>query len=89
MNMFFPFSVSLSTAALVLLIQEAAAPGADAFTSVGMTLVATLMALAIFEHWFLVIPLPTAFLWRWGLRAGGGSESRAARVGAADADASS
>ncbi|MFP4129130.1 MAG: putative photosynthetic complex assembly protein PuhE [Halorhodospira sp.] len=69
MNLFFPLSVSLSTVALVLLVQAAAAPAADSFMAVSLTLVATLMALAILEHWFLVTPLPTAFLWRWGLRA--------------------
>lgn len=69
MNLFFPVSVSVSTVALVLLVQTAAGPGVDPFTAVGVTLVATLMALAILEHWFLVIPLPTAFLFYWGLRA--------------------
>jgi G3E family GTPase len=28
---------------------------------------ATMMALAILEHWFLVIPLPAGKLWQWGL----------------------
>ncbi len=68
MNMFFPFSVSVSTVALVLLVQAAIGPAVDPFMAVGFTLVATLMALAILEHWFLVIPLPTAFLWHWGLK---------------------
>ena len=26
------------------------------------------MTLAILEHWFLVLPLPAAALWRWSLR---------------------
>lgn len=71
MNLLFPISVSVSTVALVLLIQQAISPGVAAHTAVGFTLVATLMALAILEHWFLVIPLPTAKLWTWGLRARG------------------
>jgi hypothetical protein len=33
-----------------------------------MTLVATLLSLAILEHLFLVLPLPFENLWRWGLR---------------------
>jgi len=69
MNLFFPLSVTVSTVALVLLVQQAAAPGVEPFTAVGVTLVAALMALAILEHWFLVIPLPTAILWHWGLKA--------------------
>ncbi|ABM62392.1 putative photosynthetic complex assembly protein PuhE [Halorhodospira halophila] len=88
MNLFFPFSVSISTVALVLLVQAAMAPGIDAFTAVGLTLVATLMALAILEHWFLVIPMPTAFLWQWGLKARNrGDQGVATKT--ADADASS
>lgn len=71
MNLLFPLSVTLSTVVLVLLIQQAIAPGVDTHTAVGLTLVATLMALAILEHWFLVIPLPTAMLWSWGLQARG------------------
>jgi hypothetical protein len=26
------------------------------------------MALAVLEHWFMVLPLPFEALWRWGLR---------------------
>ena len=36
-----------------------------------MTLVAAMMALAILEHWFLVLPFPTAILWQWGLASRG------------------
>ncbi len=88
MNLFFPFSVSVSTVALVLLVQAAVAPGVDAATAVGLTLVATLMALAILEHWFLVIPMPTAFLWHWGLKARDRNADQVATK-AADADVSS
>lgn len=67
MNPLFPLSVALSTAlAVPLWMQAAQAP--DAFTSAGLGLVATLLALAIAEHWFLVLPLPTENLWRWALR---------------------
>ena len=31
------------------------------------TFLATLMTLAILEHWFLVLPLPSAALWSWSL----------------------
>ncbi|MFP4146209.1 MAG: putative photosynthetic complex assembly protein PuhE [Halorhodospira sp.] len=89
MNLFFPWSVSVSTVALVLLVQSATMPGVDGFTAVGMTLVATLMALAILEHWFLVIPLPTAFLWHWGLKARKRSSRKAFTARPADVDASS
>jgi hypothetical protein len=34
----------------------------------GFTILGTLMALAVLEHWFLVLPVPVAALWRWGFR---------------------
>ena len=68
MNLFFPISVTVSTAIAVWLIQLAIAPGATAFDKAGQTFVATLLVLAILEHWFLVLPLPAGALWSWGLR---------------------
>lgn len=72
MNPLFPVSVAVSTAVLAWLVSRAAAAdaGSDAgaFEAAGHSLLAALMALAILEHWFLVLPLPTAALWSWGLR---------------------
>lgn len=68
MNALFPFSVVLSTLACAALFRAAVAPGAGAFEAVGFTLLGTLMALAVLEHWFMVLPLPFEALWRWGLR---------------------
>lgn len=67
MNSFFPLSVTVSTIITVILFQRAFAPGADEFTQVSYTFLAFLMALAILEHWFLVMPLPGT-IWDWGLR---------------------
>lgn len=67
MNSFFPISVTVSTIITVLLFQRAFAPDATEFTQVSYTFLAFLMALAILEHWFLVMPLPGT-LWDWGLR---------------------
>jgi hypothetical protein len=67
-NALFPFSVAGSTLACALLLGEATAAGADAFRAVGFTLLGTLMALAVLEHWFMVLPLPFEALWRWALR---------------------
>ncbi|HPB76400.1 MAG TPA: DUF3623 family protein, partial [Chromatiaceae bacterium] len=45
---------------------------------VGLMLVATLLALGILEHWFLVLPFSEEVIWRWALR---GNESvRSLRV---------
>jgi len=68
-NLLFPVSVSVSTIVVVLLIQAAAAGSAGPFETTGYTLLATLLALAVLEHWFLVLPLPDAALWRWALEA--------------------
>ncbi len=67
-NALFPFSVAGSTLACALLFGEAFALGADPFRAVGFTLLGTLMALAVLEHWFMVLPLPSEALWRWALR---------------------
>ena len=61
--------VTASTVAMLLLIQAAGAPDADGFTAAGFTFLATLMALALLEHWLLVLPLPAAALWSWYLSA--------------------
>jgi putative photosynthetic complex assembly protein 2 len=78
MNLLFPFSVTISTVAAVLLLQHAMAPGIGAFAATGLLFVAILMILAIIEHWFLVVPLPAAALWHWSLAASR-DERRAAR----------
>ena len=54
-----------STIACALLFGEASAAGADAFRAVGFTLLGTLMALAVLEHWFMLLPLPFEAPW-WG-----------------------
>ena len=67
MNLLFPFSVTIATVIAVVLVQRAAA--AEAARATGLTFIAVLLVLAIIEHWFLVLPLPTAALWNWSLRA--------------------
>jgi len=44
-------------------------------------MLATMLALAVLEHWFLVLPVPDAALWRWAMpgdREGGESASASA-----------
>jgi len=76
-NALFPFSVIGSTVVCAMLFSEALAPDAGAFRAVGFSLVGTLMALAVLEHWFMVLPLPFEALWRWGLRSRGWAASAA------------
>lgn len=70
MNMFFPFSVTISTVATVLLAQRALDVRATPFETVEYTMLATLMALAVAEHWFLVAPLNANVLFGSGTRRG-------------------
>jgi len=37
--------------------------------AVGFALLAAITALALLEHWLMVLPLPDAKLWRWMLPA--------------------
>lgn len=68
MNLLFPISVTAATIVTWLLIQQATVPGQSAHTVSGLTMLATLMALAVLEHWFMMLPIPAEELWRWSLR---------------------
>jgi putative photosynthetic complex assembly protein 2 len=67
---FFPLSVTLATAVLVVMIQRIVEVATTPFEVVGLTLVSTLFALGVVEHWFMLLPLPAMTLWSWGIRAG-------------------
>jgi putative photosynthetic complex assembly protein 2 len=69
MNGLFPICISASTGAVALLIYAATLSTASPFEVAGLSLLAALLALAILEHWFLVLPLPDAALWAWWLKA--------------------
>lgn len=68
MNLLFPVSVTAATMLAAILWKEAVAPTANAFDRTGLALAATLLSLAILEHWFMVLPMPTSALWSWGLK---------------------
>ncbi len=68
MNSLFPVSVVLSTWLAVLVWQGATSHGIGRFEATAATFSATLLSLAILEHWFLVLPLPSEALWNWGLK---------------------
>lgn len=73
MNLLFPVSITGLTAA-ALAFGLLAATAETAFAITAWTLLATLTALALAEHWFMVVPLPTAALWTWGLKSRDASE---------------
>jgi putative photosynthetic complex assembly protein 2 len=68
MNLLFPVSVTVSTAltGILLALASGAPPGSS--DQIGAAILATLMALAVLEHWFLVLPFDGMALWRWSLR---------------------
>lgn len=67
MNSFFPLCVTLATVALALMVERAMTTP-DEGVAIRFTLLSVLMGLAILEHWFLVLPLPSEILWKWGFK---------------------
>jgi hypothetical protein len=61
----------------VWLVRSALGQPAGSAAAVGGWLVATLLVLALVEHWLLVLPLEATALWRWAMR---DSSSQAAPV---------
>lgn len=68
LNGLFPVSITVSTGLMFWLAHHAIGAEASAFTVAGFTLLTTLTALGIVEHWFLVLPLRDQDLWRWYLK---------------------
>ncbi|EAU40232.1 hypothetical protein FP2506_11767 [Fulvimarina pelagi HTCC2506] len=71
MNLLFPFSVTISTVITVLLFAWAFSDSASQFEMAGYTFLGVLMALAILEHWMLVLPINWTVLWDMGLKSRG------------------
>ncbi len=71
MNLLFPFSVTISTVLTVIVAGHAFAGRASAFDKVGYSFLTAMMALAILEHWMLVLPMPAGTLWNAGLKSRG------------------
>jgi putative photosynthetic complex assembly protein 2 len=65
-NALFPVAVTGSTIFATLLAAQAAA-AASRFETSAFSLLATLVALAVLEHWFMVVPLPFKIMWEWGV----------------------
>jgi putative photosynthetic complex assembly protein 2 len=66
-SLFFAVAVTAATAVTTLLVAKALTSDPSAFETTGYTLLASLMALGVLEHWFMVLPLPIAALWNWGM----------------------
>ena len=68
MNPFLPFSIATASLVLAGLMTLAFSAGVTRAESVGYVLVSAMLAMAILEHFLLVLPLPSTALWRWALR---------------------
>jgi putative photosynthetic complex assembly protein 2 len=82
MNALLPVSVAAATLVAIPLWQAALAPGAGAYEVASLTLVASLLSLAILEHALLVLPLPSERLWSWGMRSHAATAAAAAAASA-------
>ena len=71
MNLLFPVSVTVSTVITVLVAKAALADGVSVAERAGYTFLTVLMALAILEHWMLVLPMPAGAIWSPGLKSRG------------------
>jgi putative photosynthetic complex assembly protein 2 len=68
MNLLFPVSVTVATVAATLMVNRALDPLETPAAAAGMLLAAALLALAIVEHWMMVLPVRVSALWEWALR---------------------
>lgn len=68
MNLFFPVSVTLGTIATAMLIDRAGADAVSPADAAGYTFLATILGLAVLEHWLLMLPLPVSAPWNWSLK---------------------
>jgi len=69
MNFLFPLSITASSIAVFMLVQRLLAAD-DGFKAAAYALLSSLLALAVLEHWFMVLPWPTERLWKWAMRGG-------------------
>ncbi len=67
MNLLFPVSIVAGLVGVVLLALAAMDPAASRHETIGFTLLATLVALGLLEHAFMVLPVSADGLWKWSL----------------------
>ena len=68
MNLLFPVSITVATGAVGVMIYQVTQLPAGSPQSTAQLLLASLLALAILEHWFLVLPIADDALWKWSTR---------------------
>jgi putative photosynthetic complex assembly protein 2 len=68
-NWLMPVSLIAASAVAAPLWMEVAVQPSAGFAATSLCLVAVLLSLAVLEHLFMVMPIPTGWLWKWGMRA--------------------
>ena len=66
LNWLFPFSISALSFAVFCWVERLMTVS-DPADRVGFALLSSMTALALLEHWLMVLPVPDARLWRWML----------------------
>ena len=66
MNLLFPVSVTIGSIVAVELWQSAG-DADDVARGVSQSFLATLVTLAVLEHWFLIVPLRVERFWEWSM----------------------
>lgn len=66
MNLLFPVSVTVSSVTAFWLGQQALGAASEG-EAASFSFLTALLALAVLEHWFLVLPMPADKLWSWSL----------------------
>lgn len=79
-NLFFPVSVALAVVFATWVGAPLWSASGNAGDVAGAVLVLTLLGLACLEHVFLLIPVPDAWLWKWGLATPDPAERVSARA---------
>lgn len=67
-NLLLPVTFVVSSVATWQLAQAALDPTSSPFEVAAFALVGTLLALALLEHLFFILPVPDTALWRWAYR---------------------
>ena len=76
LNFLFPFSIIIPTVIAGAMLGHLATAEPIPFALTGHSLLGTLLALAILEHWFLVLPVSDSALWRWAIGTAGDNKRR-------------
>ena len=66
-NFLFPITVTAATLVSAWLVADYI-KAADEYQSTSDALLGSLMVLALVEHWFMVLPLPSEKLWTWAFK---------------------